>query len=231
MNHFKQIPEELLYLIITYIKDYTKIDMISKVFKLYVDYEEIVRLVMPLTYQLIRKELSKYTDPPNYYLIYVARMDFLLPGNQILLKFNEYINYSNIHGLNYLILWYIHRRYIFIFEHIGKFPEHRDKYLYILSFIDEILANPNKDVFNILFFVYMYIILESHIIKISNKENVMLSNDYCLFVENFTLKEHKYGLISDCKSYLKFNNLSVIDDTIIYRRLIISDLLKKLETI
>jgi hypothetical protein len=204
MNYFKQIPEELLYIITIYIKDYRQIDMISKEFKLYIDYEEICKLYIPTVYSIIKKELYKYTDPPNYYLIYMAFVElstYFETDEQTYL--HNMFNYSNIHGLNYYILY---KMYEYndsnVFKYVNKMPKHRDKYLYVLTFINDMVKNIN-DTFISLFTIYVSILLENFVIDINMR---------------------RHDLIFSCNKFLY--SIDTHSKGVEYKRLIIHDLIK-----
>jgi hypothetical protein len=208
MNYFAQVPEELLYIILTYVSDYKYIDTISRIFKLYINYEEMCMVYMPETYQLIIKELYKHTEPPNYYLIYMAFVDF---SNENLIKVErisrDMFNYSNIHGLNYIVLYYIYTVYNKIFPFMDKFPEHIYKYPCILLFIEEFLKKENVSLFKTLFSAHINLITRS-----------ITNVDYNIYKR-------------ECERYLGSIDYNKIDNTIVYRKLIIDDLIHKLNNI
>jgi hypothetical protein len=192
MNYLKEIPEELLYLIITYFRDYAKIDMISRIFKIYINYEEICKMYIPKAYPLIKNELSKYTEPPNWYLIYMARIDLSVDKVNFKSTYLLKLDYGNSHGQNYILLYNLYTEYIDTFKYIDKIPNHKDKFYYLVDYMHmkkkKITQN---NLFDELFNIYISILSEINLVDIySNEENIRSKCDVVLScVNNITNRD------------------------------------------
>src|SRR5665647_1368182 len=104
-SYFHEIPEEILHLIFSYL-DVNSITHVSKTFKLHVNYEQLCYIREPEFCRIIKQELSKHYETPDYYLIYKGYNLFNMDTDDLLS--DEHINnLDNMHVLNYICLYQI----------------------------------------------------------------------------------------------------------------------------
>jgi len=140
MNYFQTLPEELTSIIFTY-SVYHDINKLSKEFKLYIDYGELLRVRYPKNYVHLIKYV--YDINPEYYYKILELNNFqdnLDEYAGIMYNIKELDNLRHhVHKLMakiYLEIKYPELKHIF-----DKFPQDEHKYPFLLDAMDELEGN------------------------------------------------------------------------------------------
>jgi len=129
-SYFHEIPEEISHLIFSYL-EIDSINLLSKKLKLYVNYEQLCYIREPEFCRILKQELYKYYELPDYYLIYKDLNLFNMSTDDLLS--DEHINnLDNIHTFNYVCLYRIYLTFPETFKILEKYPKHYLKYPTIL---------------------------------------------------------------------------------------------------
>jgi len=169
MSHFHQTPEELCYIIYTYL-NYEDTVKLSKAFKLYIDYEELCRLKLPdptrylqiaKTYKDKQINWNKlYEDLYSKFPNKTQNVDILLDDG--INNSSDNIYYGTLININFPE----------IFKYVDVFPDDPHRNRYIFDAIDKLKSLNNKGN------LYTYQLLHTPITTESNNVDLnKLSNE------------------------------------------------------
>jgi hypothetical protein len=133
MHIFENIPEELVYLIYQYLHIH-EIAQISKIFKLYVDYQKVFIIKYPKTYP----KLKEYIHDDYHYLVELDKINF---KDSFLAILGRSQNGSTREKSKILELLYkikLKDEYPQLFPILEKLPEDKFKYEFIHDTVSEL---------------------------------------------------------------------------------------------
>jgi len=235
MNYFTEIPEELLYTILTYL-DYDNISKLSKTFKLYVDYDTVLFFKFPKTY----KNLKSYIDDGVFIntelLLQLEWLKYNDDPVEILQGFkNNVFPVEPLYDLvDMLAADALEKDYPELFLYFIGFPDYNPKYLLIYQDMKILEEHKGSKLYKLIFEDYDPNKLTKEDIDIINSE---FQGQIFIYVYLLVLK---YNIIRKFDFYIGFNAefeykvnqlvTFIRDPYSVYRCILVSELYLKLRS-